>query len=293
MARAGCSAVIIRPVSIALVSCRNPIDPDPDAEILLEACLGAGIETRYVPWEDPNVDWSQFEAAVLHSTWNYYETPDTFRWWAKSTARQTQLINPWEIVDWNVDKHYLLELEAKGVPVVPTRIVRSCDEMQGVVQEEGWSRFVIKPTISASSFMAKAFHREEIDQAIEFGGAFKGAPFMVQRFLPNVADSGEIALVHIDGELTHGVIKRPRFHGGEESVSGAVAPQPEQARVAAQAVAQIPGPWLYARVDLMLDDDGSWLLSELELIEPSLFFLQHPPALERFVTALARRLGRI
>jgi hypothetical protein len=29
---------------------------------------------------------------------------------------------------------------------------------------------------------------------------------------------------------------------------------------------------------------------ELELIEPSLFLLQHPPALERFADAIAARL---
>jgi len=37
--------------------------------------------------------------------------------------------------------------------------------------------------------------------------------------------------------------------------------------------------------------DGRPLLMELELIEPSLFLVQHPPALERLAAAIERLAG--
>ena len=43
---------------------------------------------------------------------------------------------------------------------------------------------------------------------------------------------------------------------------------------------------LYARLDLVAGPDGQLLISEFELLEPSLFLVQHPPALARLVDAL-------
>jgi hypothetical protein len=51
------------------------------------------------------------------------------------------------------------------------------------------------------------------------------------------------------------------------------------------------GPLLYARVDLLPGDDGAPVLVELELTEPSLFFLTDPGAVDRFVQAVVRRAG--
>ena len=51
----------------------------------------------------------------------------------------------------------------------------------------------------------------------------------------------------------------------------------------------IPGELLYARIDMVRDAENRPMLSEVELIEPSLFFRESPRALERFVAAIARR----
>ena len=45
------------------------------------------------------------------------------------------------------------------------------------------------------------------------------------------------------------------------------------------------------RVDVARDARGQVVVMELELVEPSLFLLQSPPALERFVNAIAARLA--
>src|SRR5659263_56002 len=50
-----------------------------------------------------------------------------------------------------------------------------------------------------------------------------------------------------------------------------------------------PDPLLYARVDLVTDDQGAPVLMELELVEPSLFTALGEGALERFADAIAQR----
>jgi hypothetical protein len=53
-------------------------------------------------------------------------------------------------------------------------------------------------------------------------------------------------------------------------------------------------PLLYARCDLMRDNDGKWVLGELEIIEPSLFFRHYPPASDAFAQAVHNSLlGKI
>jgi hypothetical protein len=47
----------------------------------------------------------------------------------------------------------------------------------------------------------------------------------------------------------------------------------------------LPRPWLYARVDAC-QVDGTLVLMELELIEPTLFFRADPGAPDRFAEAL-------
>jgi hypothetical protein len=117
---------------------------------------------------------------------------------------------------------------------------------------------------------------------------------LVQRYAPAVETSGERALVWIDGELTHAVRKSPRFAGEDESVSGALPIAPDEAALAHGLLAGLPAglatQLLYARIDVVRGADGPELM-ELELIEPSLFLVQHPPALTRLADALARRLN--
>jgi len=281
---------------LALVTCQTLPEPDPDAELLISACRSAGFDTEYVAWEDEDAAWNSFDLAVVRSTWNYYMDETAFRAWIDRVSTLTALWNLAELLRWNLHKAYLLELATGGVPIVPTRIVTrqaQGGDLAKVIAETKWDEFVVKPAVSASSYKTRKFLSSEIEPAGEFlQDILADRDAFIQKYLPRVAEGGEAALVHIGGELSHGIVKNPRFHGMDESVSEGFQPSEEQRAVASQVLGAIKGPWLYARVDLMLDDDGKWLLSELELVEPSLYFLQHPPALNRFAKAILGIAGR-
>jgi hypothetical protein len=112
---------------------------------------------------------------------------------------------------------------------------------------------------------------------------------LVQPYLPSVETHGERALVWIDGHFTHAVRKTPRWSGENESVSDALAVEPDERALGELALAPLASRLLYARVDVARDERGEPLLMELELIEPSLFLAQHASALSRFVDAIIRR----
>jgi len=277
--------------SVALVTCLELPEPDPDEELLLSALQRAGMHAALLAWDDANGNPEDFDLCVLRSCWNYYEDPDAFLTWINRADTCSRLANPADVVRWNLHKSYLQKLEDAGVPIIPTVWIErgGTIDLLETMRAHQWDDVVIKPAVSAASFSTKPFH---IDQARE-GQYFLEAltrkrDTMVQRFIPSVESAGERALVWIDGTLTHLVIKKPRFDGDVEAVSDSMEVDDQDREIAALALSCVDGELLYARVDTVKDDDDKLLVSELELMEPSLFLLQCPEALDRFVEAICR-----
>ena len=277
---------------IGLVTCRELPEPDHDEALLLAALREAGMAPSMLAWDDPEADPSGFDLCVLRSCWNYFEDPVAFAAWIEKAASVSTLLNPVDVVRWNTHKSYLHAMEASGVPIVPTEWLErgAAADLGRLMQARGWNEVVIKPAVSAGSFGARRFAQGELDEGQVFlDASLRARDTMVQLFMPSFDAPGERALVWIDGELTHAVIKRPRFHDDDERVSTAQPITEEDRAVAASALACVDGDLLYARVDVVDDGGGNLVVSELELIEPSLFLLQYPPALARFVSAIAAR----
>lgn len=278
-------------MSIALATCARLPEPDPDQDLLLRALGAAGVEARLVPWDGPPVDWREHRLCLLRSTWNYYLRPAAFLDWLAGAERSTRVLNPPPLVRWNLHKGYLLELEAAGLPVVPTALLPrgSAVELETLCAERGWSEVVIKPAVSAASWRTRHFRRDDRVAARRFlAQTVAELDVLVQPFEPAFAREGERALVWIDGEFTHAVTKRPRYAGEDEAVSSASPLSPLELEFGRRVLAPYASELAYARVDVILGADGRLLLSELELVEPSLFLAQEPAALARLVARVGR-----
>lgn len=281
-------------VDVALVSCRELPEPDPDAAPLSAALAAGGIRAEVLAWDDPGADWSNARLTVLRSCWDYPLHHEAFLEWAEEAARLSELWNPLPVVRWNSHKRYLLELERRGIPIAPTVLLpRKSDATLGsILAERGWNDVVVKPAVSAASFRTMRVGRGDLEAGeAHLRGLVAERDVLVQCYLPSVEDYGERALIWVDGELTHAVRKSPRFAGQDESISAAGIAVAEAA-LARRVLAAVGGPLLYARVDVAPGTEGGFVLLELELIEPSLFFLHGPTALDRFVAGLRSRLDR-
>lgn len=279
---------------VALVTCRVLPEPDPDQELLLDALRRTGLDAELLAWDDPSGDPGRFDLCVLRSCWDYYRDPNAFLAWIDKAAERSRLLNPPEVVRWNHHKGYLRALENAGVPVIPTAhfSAGTSPDLTAVMDGRGWDDVVVKPAISASSYRTGRFTADRAEGGNGFlADLLRERDAMVQRYMPAVEGEGEQAIVWIAGEFTHAVRKSPRFAGGVERVSDAL-PVPEDARALAErTLGQVRGELLYARVDMVRNGEGNFLVSELELIEPSLFLVQKPEALRRFVGAVKDRLA--
>jgi glutathione synthase/RimK-type ligase-like ATP-grasp enzyme len=251
----------------------------------------AGIEATMDDWNTAE-NWQDAVPTVVRSTWDYIHHLDAFRAWVMRTAATGSLWNPADVLLANLDKRYLLELSARGVPVVPTLLLergRPAD-VAALAGERGWEKVVIKPAVGAGSFETHRVIAQDPEAAAICSRLLVDRDVLVQPYLASVDGYGERALVWIDGEFTHAVRKSPRFAADAEQVSEALPITAAERAVGTAALAPVHDRLLYARVDVAPGPTGDPVVMELELVEPSLFLLQSPRALERLVAGIRRRL---
>jgi hypothetical protein len=294
---------------IALATAIAAAGQDEDLVPLLEACEGVGVDAVARAWDDPSVGWSRFDAVVVRSTWDYTQRLTEFRDWCERVAAQTRLINPLPVIRWNSDKHYLADLAARDVPVVPTRFVELDHEPLPALQRfhaehPHAAEFVVKPSVGAGSRDAQRYSRvQEFAAANHIARLLDaGHSVMLQPYLASVDRDGETALILFNGTFSHAIRKGPLLAPDAEATSRLFATEAITPRVpdagelklsrlvleAMQRSLDLPDPPMYARVDLIRNDSGEPQLLELELCEPSLFFNHAKGSAERFADILGR-----
>jgi hypothetical protein len=279
---------------LAWVSAREALGRDEDEALALPALREAGVDVEVVVWDDPAVRWDSYDRVVLRSTWDYPQRLDRFLPWLEAVAEVTDLRNPVPMLRWSLDKHYLADLDRARVPITPTTFV---EPGQDPVFPAG--DFVLKPAIGAGSRDAASYGPDEHDTARTHARRLHdlGATVLLQPLLKSVAEDGEWPMVFFAGQYSHAASKRvalPRAALVDdlfaEETNAPYAADANQIATAQQAIAVVTerfGVPLYARVDLVRDDDGTPCVLELELVEPSLFLPQAPPeAVTRLVAAL-------
>ncbi len=284
---------------VLLATCAEVPEGDDDDRPATEALRAAGVEAVPAVWDDPSVDWTAADLVVVRSTWDYARRRDEFLAWARSVPR---LANPAPVLDWNSDKTYLRQLADAGLPVVPTTWYQPGDEVA-----EPAGEVVVKPTVSAGArdtarHAAADGARRHARSLLDAGRAV-----MVQPYLAAVDTAGETGLVWMGDRFSHAFRKGALLTPGAEvtdelflaesiGARQASAVELEVAERVLDALARLaPVPrdaLLYARVDLVPGPDGDPVLLELELTEPSLWFVADPTAPARWARAVCGWLER-
>ena len=282
---------------IALVTTQAARGHDHDLDILTAALDAAQQKWQIVNWDDVAIDWTQFSIAVLRSTWDYYARLDEFIAWVDRVSAQTTLCNPAEIVRWNVDKRYLQEMSAHGIPVMATTFVA---QLIDITQELIAQDVIIKPVVSAGSNNT-ARHRNDLvaaraqlDHILSDAGVA-----MVQPYSPTIDSVGETGLVYLGGKFSHAFGKDAVFGEAEQVHNGVHVQEVITARTANPnehllgdsvmkfLINKFGVTPLYARIDMVTNIDGVPEIMEVELTEPSLYLHLDARSPERAASALA------
>lgn len=265
---------------------------DADLAIAPLQVLGWHIDT--VPWRSTDTDWSAYDAVYVGTPWDYPEDPPLFLDALKRIEKAgAMLVNPFALLRWNLNKTYLRDLEARGAAIVPTIWLDRLHEaaLAGLFERCASERIIVKPTISTNATDTFLLSREIPDaMRKQLLGVFADRPCMAQPFISAIQTDGEFSLFYIGGAFSHAIQKRPKsrdFRVQEEHGASidAVTPGAALLATAAHVMSLVEPAPLYARVDLVPDANGKFLLMELELIEPSMYLRMDKAAPGRFAAA--------
>lgn len=267
-----------------------------DEDRLLQTALeNKGLTVCKKDWSDKNFDWTSTKYAIFRTTWDYFERFDEFFIWLEDTKKKTTFINSSEIINWNIDKHYLQDLAKNKVNIAPTLFVEKGDRitLAQLFDKANWKEAVLKPAISGA---ARQTYRIHPNNCSEFETLFQklieNESMLFQEFLNNIITQGEISLILIGGKYTHAVkkiAKKGDFrvqddHGGRVEK---YTPTKEEILFAENCLIASPFKPKYARVDIVYDNNNKPSLSELELIEPELWFRNYPLAAEKLAEEIS------
>ncbi len=269
-----------------------------DDALVAKALHQFGATVTALPWDVPSGDRSP---RIVRSTWNYHRRPDEFAAWIN--AQESSGIRIWNApatIRWNLDKFYLQELAAGGCPIIPTIFLprKVPALLASILEETGWSKAVVKPSISATSHRTwtttpatAASQQQDLDDLLADHGV------LVQKFMPEIESTGELSLVFFNGIFSHAMQKNAAAgdfrvqeeYGGRTAGANVSAAVIEQAQ---SILAVTPGaPHLYARMDGIVGGTIFFVM-EIELIEPCLYLGTNPQAPSRFAEAIAARLDQ-
>jgi len=294
------------PPRVALAA--SPQFPDlfEEGPLVLHALEDVGLDARTAVWSDPALDWSAFDLVVANGAWDNIHHPVAFLDWAdRVAAAGVPVVNPPATLRWNLDKRYLRDLEAEGVPTVPTRWVEADRPFDPSALDFPAGEIVVKPSVSGGGYRTARYepHEHEAARAHAAELVGSGRTVMIQPYQPAVDDTGEVGLIFLGGAFGHAIHKDPMIRRGVGALDSLIANQvvtsatatPPQLVVGRKAVAaaeRLLGPTTYARVDIVERSDGEPAVLELELLDPVLFFVEAPESAAAFARVLRERITR-
>lgn len=275
----------------------SPDLPDLTADdmIAVDALRARGLHVEPVIWSESA---RRPDAVVIRSCWDYHLREAAFRAWIARLERDgVSVINTPALVRWNLHKSYLADLQSRGVPAVPTVLVRSADArtLRDIIDGAGWDDAVVKPAVSLNAWETwRVPARDAEAHEDRFVHLRSTGDVLVQKFLQQVTSDGEWSLVFFGDRFSHAVRKLPKTgdfrvqvdHGGSFTTESPAARLIDDAT---RVIHSLPVRPIYCRIDGVMADDA-FVVMEVECIDPVLFFEQHPPAAEYFADAISDHL---
>jgi glutathione synthase/RimK-type ligase-like ATP-grasp enzyme len=241
-----------------------------DDRVLADALQRHGCHVEPVVWGTRDLADT---VVVIRSTWDYIDRVDDFlRWLDELDEAGAIVVNPTDVVRWNIHKRYLFDLADRGVPVVDTVLVErgSSSDLDAVLDERGWSTAIAKPAIGATARLTiRVDQTNRAASAEHVRRLATTEDVLVQPYVDSITTEGEVSIVVIDDTPER------------------VPVDDEHAELASMALAAVDGDPTFARVDVVRVGDALRLM-ELELIEPDLFFSLAPESADRLASAIRR-----
>ncbi|MBC2846769.1 ATP-grasp domain-containing protein [Winogradskyella flava] len=269
--------------------------------LVMNALGKLGLKTIRLAWNDPDFDWSTTRSVLFRTTWDYFDDFAKFSEWLNYIAKVTTLINSERLIRWNIDKHYLQHLNINGVHIAQTLFVEQGNSktLKTLHHETGWNETVLKPCVSGAARHTYRLNTENIaDHEAIFKSLIAQEAMMLQPFQHKIVTEGEVSMMVFNGIFTHAILKRAKTGDFrvQDDFGGSIqdyTPTDKEIEFAINTVNACNELPIYARVDIFNDNNGNITLAELELVEPELWFRNHPQAALILAEAVKEKISTL
>lgn len=261
---------------------------------LFKALEKEGLKVFRTNWDNPTFDWSKTKFIIFRTTWDYFDRFDEFSIWLEKVNKITTLINPKELIYWNIDKHYLQDLERHKINIPPTIFIEKSDSrsLAEIVSTKNWDLFILKPAISGAARHTYKIKQNEISKFENlFSELIANESMLLQEYQTQITSKGEVAFMVFGGKFSHAVLKKakPGDYRVQDDFGGTVhhySPNKDEIKFVEQVFSICHPKPVYARIDVIWDNNNELCVGEIELIEPELWFRMNQNAAENCAKAV-------
>ncbi|MFK7783685.1 MAG: RimK family alpha-L-glutamate ligase [Crocinitomicaceae bacterium] len=275
---------------------QNVFDED---NLLKEALERLGYNVHRTNWDDKQFDWSTTNYIFFRTTWDYFDRYEEFAPWLEEVCTKTKLINPKDLIYWSLDKHYLRDLDQAGVHIPNTLFIEKGDSrsLSEIIESIHWQEFILKPAISGAARHTYRFTKDESakHEAI-FSELIASESMLIQEFQTQILTKGEVAFMVFGGKFSHAVLKKAKAGDFrvQDDFGGTIEiyhPNEKEIAFVEKAFAACNPTPIYARIDVIWDNDDQLCIGEIELIEPELWFRLDEQSADRCAIATQRYIN--
>lgn len=277
---------------IGYITSRDEKDLTSDDRLAFPFLEAEGHSVVPVIW-DETTSFHHVDILIFRSCWDYHRKRHEFLKWCQNLqAQKIPVLNPIDVVLWNMHKKYLLELDVK---IPHTHLLNQNSDFKESYLSEFNNKLVIKPAVSLNghdTHLVSLENKAEIRSLTE--SLLQGGDVLLQEYLPEIESSGEQSYLFFNGEFSHALRKVPksgefRIHVEYGGSRTAFTPTDHQLKQASHMQQKVKTNLLYARIDVV-ERDGELLMMEYEAIDPFLYLGYGKNAPEHFAKALISRL---
>ncbi|QIX01507.1 hypothetical protein AMS68_007024 [Peltaster fructicola] len=272
---------------------------------LIDGLEKAGVHVEIARWSVAESEMIELAKSVsqicLISAGHYNHTIDAFRTLLSILLPAIQqqfpsvrICNAPALTLWNCEKTYLLDLQREGFRLPRTIVAerQTPEQFKNTLRDFAAApsgTVIVKPSIGASGLGVlqiadvMSFSVKE-DATLQHLLDTTTGKLVVQEFIADIKDSGELSLILVDGKFVAGVLKRARngdFRVNSEYGGTAYRLPVDEVPQSAKDVGQTIHTWLegrfgprscaYMRLDgVVRAEDNAFVVMEVECIEPSL-----------------------
>jgi glutathione synthase/RimK-type ligase-like ATP-grasp enzyme len=263
-------------------------------EMLLDLFKNNGHEVELEIWDNPNANWKKYDVVIIKSTWDYFvgKIDLFYNWLTYLKVNNIPCLNNPDLIRWNADKHYLLEIEAAGLPIVPSYIIEQNDTFDATLPFEKFNveEVIIKPCVSGGAMNTLRLNKQNVEEHVsQINNWLQDQAYIVQPLKSEIISEGEWSFLFFNGKFSHQLLKVAKegefriqhFFGGSITTPMVNEVLLKEAQKYIDGFAKNA---LYARVDGVWSN-GRFELMELELIEPYMFFFTNELSLTNYYNA--------